>query len=70
MNLEQRIEKLEELHGQGGVCENHRSDLWRAITAVRERLARLETKLLVYGSMIGIGGPLVAQLLMEWWKKK
>jgi hypothetical protein len=70
LNVGERLKKLEALHESGGVCEQHRADLWRALTQLRERLARLETKLLLFGSAIGIAGPLAAQLIWEWAKRK
>jgi hypothetical protein len=63
--IETRLEKLEDRHAAGGLCESNRTDLWKELARVRERLVSLETKLLIGGGALSILGPLVANWLAK-----
>lgn len=67
---DRRLSRLEAIHEPDGSCEKHRCEFWKELTRLRDRVTRLEMKLLIGGSIIGVLGPLAAQWLFQWLSRK
>ena len=69
MNMEDlahRLERLETRHDVGGACDNNRTETWKEIGKIRERITALEVKLLIGGAVVSVLGPMLA----NWISKK
>lgn len=73
----ERIARLEEVHAQGGACEEKRSELWQQIdrlnsvaAALSERLTRLEVKILAVLIVGQVVVTFAVQLGLAIWKGK
>ena len=78
--LEASVCPLVSVHKRGGDCDDQRGGFWTEINKLKarmaaqekevgERLAKLETRLVVWGSIAAIAGPILAQLFLKWLTK-
>lgn len=64
-DLAHRVSALEELHEQGGTCDEKRCEIWRELNKLRERVKGIETKLMIFGAVLSVAGPLLANWLSK-----
>lgn len=64
-NVEHRLGTLEKRHEAGGACDTNKDKVWKEISTVRERIVKLETKMIVWGGFVSIVGPMIAQYIFN-----
>lgn len=77
LSVGDRLKRLEDVHAQGGPCEDKRSELWKQAdelkalcAALSERLTRLEVKILAVLIVGQFLATLLVQVGLALWKAK
>jgi hypothetical protein len=64
LTASERLNSIEDIHAQGGICEKHRTEIWEAINEMRA----FQNKILGVVIVMSVIGPVVAEYILKIWK--